>query len=70
MAATAADAGTMVHISSLHKWYGQLHVLNDINLDVAPRRARGHLWAVRIRQIHPDSLHQPAGGAPAGTPGG
>ena len=35
MAATAADAGTMVHISSLHKWYGQLHVLNDINLDVA-----------------------------------
>ena len=30
----AANAGTMVHIQSLHKWYGQLHVLNDINLDV------------------------------------
>ena len=35
MVATAADAGSMVHIKSLHKWYGQLHVLNDINLDVA-----------------------------------
>ena len=31
----ATDAGTMVQIQSLHKWYGQLHVLNDINLDVA-----------------------------------
>ena len=35
MAASAASAGTMVQIQSLHKWYGQLHVLNDINLDVA-----------------------------------
>ena len=34
MAATAAGAGSMVHIESLNKWYGQLHVLNDINLDV------------------------------------
>lgn len=31
----AANTGTMVHIQSLHKWYGQLHVLNDINMDVA-----------------------------------
>ena len=31
----AANAGTMVHIQGLHKWYGQLHVLNDINMDVA-----------------------------------
>ncbi len=37
MAATAANAGTMVHIQGLHKWYGQMHVLNDINLDVARR---------------------------------
>ena len=35
MAATAADAGTMVHIEGLHKWFGAMHVLNDINLDVA-----------------------------------
>ncbi len=31
----AADAGTMVQMQGLHKWYGQLHVLNDINLEVA-----------------------------------
>ena len=34
MAATAADGGSMVRMESLHKWYGQLHVLIDINLDV------------------------------------
>ena len=31
----AANAGTMVQMQGLHKWYGQLHVLNDINMDVA-----------------------------------
>ena len=31
----AANAGMMVQMQGLHKWYGQLHVLNDINLDVA-----------------------------------
>ena len=31
----AANAGPMVHMQGLHKWYGHLHVLNDINLDVA-----------------------------------
>ena len=35
MAASAASAGTMVQMQGVHKWYGQLHVLNDINLDVA-----------------------------------
>ena len=35
MTASAANTGTMVHIQGLHKWYGQLHVLNDINMDVA-----------------------------------
>ena len=35
MAVSDANAGTMVQIQGLHKWYGQLHVLNDINLDVA-----------------------------------
>ena len=35
MAATAGDTGTMVRIEGLHKWFGQMHVLNNINLDVA-----------------------------------
>jgi general L-amino acid transport system ATP-binding protein len=35
MAASAAGTGTMVQMQGVHKWYGQLHVLNDINLDVA-----------------------------------
>jgi general L-amino acid transport system ATP-binding protein len=32
-AAPAAEA--VIQIQQLHKWYGELHVLNDINLDVA-----------------------------------
>ena len=26
----------IIQITELHKWFGELHVLNDINLDVAP----------------------------------
>ena len=33
-AATSKEA--VIHIHQLHKWFGELHVLNDINLDVAP----------------------------------
>ncbi|MDF1552415.1 MAG: amino acid ABC transporter ATP-binding protein [Deferrisomatales bacterium] len=32
-AKTSAEA--VIQIQQLHKWYGELHVLNDINLDVA-----------------------------------
>ena len=32
--ATSADAGYAVEINSMHKWYGQFHVLKDINLKV------------------------------------
>jgi len=34
--AAVADPPAIIHISRLHKWFGELHVLNDINLDVAP----------------------------------
>ena len=30
----ATNTASMVHMQGLHKWYGQLHVLNDINMDV------------------------------------
>ena len=26
----------MIHFTAVHKWFGKLHVLNDINLQVKP----------------------------------
>jgi general L-amino acid transport system ATP-binding protein len=48
-----------------NKWYGEFHVLKDINLTVRGRAHR-HLRPVRLGQVDHDPLHQPAGGAPAG----
>ena len=31
---SAADAGTIIAISGMHKWFGEFHVLKDINLEV------------------------------------
>ncbi len=31
---TRGSARTIIHIAGLHKWYGDFHVLKDINLDV------------------------------------
>jgi general L-amino acid transport system ATP-binding protein len=33
----AAGSSPAVELIDVHKWYGSLHVLNDINLSVAPR---------------------------------
>jgi general L-amino acid transport system ATP-binding protein len=32
---TAAPAGPMIELQGVHKWYGEFHVLKDINLEVA-----------------------------------
>ena len=31
---SAPDAGTVIAISGMHKWFGEFHVLKDINLEV------------------------------------
>jgi len=35
--ATASDAGPIIEIKGMHKWYGDFHVLSDINLQVEPK---------------------------------
>ena len=50
----------------MNKWYGDFHVLRDINLKVDGRRAHRDLRAVGLRQVDHDPLHQPAGRASAG----
>ena len=56
-----------IDMQDVNKWFGDLHVLRDVTLQVTARRADRHLRAVRLRQVHADSLHQPAGSAPLGT---
>ena len=59
-----------VEIEHLNKWYGDFHVLRDIDLTVAQRRAHRDLRPVRLRQIDADPLHQRARGisSRAGSP--
>ncbi len=66
-----ADVGqrrptSLVEIVGMNKWYGDFHVLRDINLTRHARRAHRHLRAVRLGQVDPDPLHQSARGAPEG----
>ena len=35
----------------MHKWFGDFHVLRDINLTVQARRAHRDLRAVGFRQV-------------------
>jgi general L-amino acid transport system ATP-binding protein len=55
-----------IEIIGMNKWYGEFHVLKDIDLTVYKRRADRHLRPVRLRQVDADPLHQRAGGAPEG----
>ena len=63
---TAHPNESAVEMIGVNKWYGEFHVLRDINLNVAWRRAHRHLRAVGLGQVDDDPLHQPPGGAPEG----
>ena len=54
-----SDTDVAIEIIGMHKWYGDFHVLKDINLQGDARRAHRHLRAVRLRQVDDDPLHQP-----------
>ncbi len=49
-----------IEIADVHKWFGEFHVLRDIDLKVMRGRAHRHLRAVGLRQVDADALHQPA----------
>ena len=55
---------SVIQMQGVHKWFGQFHVLKDINLNVTQGEP---LRSVRLRQVHYHSLPQPAGRAPAGS---
>ena len=51
-----------VEIAGLNKWYGDFHVLRDINLDVARGERIVICGPSGSRQVDADPLHQRAGG--------
>ncbi len=44
---TVSETDVAVDISNMNKWYGDFHVLRDINLQRHARRAHRHLPARR-----------------------
>ena len=56
----------IVKISGLNKWYGDFHVLRDIDLEVKQGRAHRDLRPFGLGQVDPDPLHQRARGIPGG----
>ncbi len=70
MAATAArdlsKVESVIQLKGVNKWFGQFHVLTDINLDVKEGEKIVICGPSGIGQVDPDPLHQPAGGTSAG----
>ena len=69
MAATAAardlsNAPSVITLTGVNKWFGQFHVLSDINLDVKEGEKIVDLRPVGLGQVDADPLHQPPRGAP------
>ena len=62
----AGDRHRRSRWSTMNKWYGDFHVLKNINLKVMRGERIVDLRAVGLGQVDDDPLHQPAGGAPDG----
>ena len=56
----------IIVFDKVNKWYGNFHVLRDIDLERRAGRADRDLRPVGLGQVHADPLHQPARGAPGG----
>ena len=50
----------MIHFTAVDKWFGKLHVLNDINLNVKQGEVVVVCGPFRFRQINPHPNNQPA----------
>ena len=50
----------MIEMRHVHKWYGDFHVLEGINLEVGKRRKWRRLRAVRIGQVEDQRRATPA----------
>ena len=62
----SSDSDVAIEMVGVNKWYGDFHVLRDINLKVLRGERIVICGPVRLRQVDHDPLHQPAGGAPEG----
>ena len=54
-----------IQMSDMHKWYGRVPRAEGHQPDGLPGRAYRDLRSFGLRQVDPDPLHQPAGGASA-----
>ena len=54
----------MIQFNGVNKWFGKLHVLKDIDLQVAAGEVVVICGPQRFGQVNPDPLHQPPGEIP------
>lgn len=52
----------MIKLEHVNKYFGDLHVLKDINLEVAEGEKLVNYWSFRFWQIHHSTLHELSGG--------
>ena len=53
----------MIKLDHVNKYFGDLHVLKDVNLEVKEGEKAGHHRAVGLGQVHHGALHELSGGA-------
>jgi|GEM_PF-3023087 len=70
MSDSVAQAGQasepVIRMQGVHKWFGQFHVLKDINLSVRQGERIVLCGPSGSGQVHHHSLPQSPGGTPAG----
>ena len=50
MSNSDTNGESIIRITGLNKWFGTLHVLRDIDLEVVQQRAHRHLRSVGVGQ--------------------
>ena len=60
------DTPPLVELSRVNKWFGDLHVLKDIDLAVSHREVVVVIGPVRLREVDAVPLHQPPRADPVG----
>ena len=51
---------SIIKIVDMHKWYGEFHVLKNINLSVKRKERIVVCGSLRVREINTHKVHQPA----------
>lgn len=61
---TSSDQTIVVSMEHVNKWFGQFHVLRDINLRVVKGERIVNMWTIGFWQVDTYQVSKPAGKTP------